>query len=453
MKNGDEIIILQILHKGDICISLKIHKIINMKIVIKFSRIMCCLLLIMPLVDIITGNALSSQSSGLLVYLGQLYRVIILIYASYIIYSKPFSNKELWLPIFTFYVILLVFFNYARFNGSIIENLSYTMKLLLPIYLIISLKIIIIKNYNIIDKLFKTYSWIYPLSLLIPWLLNVGYNISNYTFESGYRGFYFANNELNVILMVIFVYCYQELYDNLIAHRKSAHKVKIDWINIIKLFLNLLALFLIGSKTSILAIMIVCFAYLYKKENLKKKLKYIILFTSTGIVSFILIINILSSQISNMFQRIIYSYNRFVNTEGVITFLLSTRNLRIKPGIQYWFNDGMEGLINFLFGVGKSNKCPNNGIGINAFAIIEMDFFDCLFWFGFIASCIVFVFYLSHFIRVIKIKNMFMEKSIFILVFSFSILAGHVIISANSGTIFALVIAKLYTKIYNLNNA
>ena len=121
-----------------------------------------------------------------------------------------------------------------------------------------------------------------------------------------------------------------------------------------------------------------------------------------------------------------YAYNKYVYTDGFFSFLLSKRNLRIKPGLDYWYN-GTEGILNFILGVGKNTKCPNDSISANQFALIELDFFDCLFWFGIVVTIIVMIFYLSFFIRSLGKNDMFMEKVMFILVFCFSMIAGHVL--------------------------
>lgn len=299
-------------------------------------------------------------------------------------------------------------------------------------------------NKDIIQDVFKIYSWVYPLSLIIPRLLGIGYYISNYAFESGYKGFYYANNELNVILMVLFIYCFQKIYDDIIAYDKNLRVIKFNISNIINLLLIIFSLLLIGSKTSIIAILFVCIAYLLKKEKLKYKLKYLIAFFGIFLMCSIIIFFLLNDQINNIIQRIMYAYNRYIDG-GFLTFLLSKRNLRIQPGIEYWFNKN-NGLINFLFGVGKYAKCPNDSISTTPFALIELDLFDCLFWYGIIITAIVIFFYVSFYFKSFYTKNLFMEKAAFILVFSFSMIAGHVIMSANSGTIFALVTSDLYVK-------
>lgn len=400
------------------------------------------LLILMPFIDMVIGYAFNTGTGGIITYLGQFYRIAFLCYLLYKIFFRKNNKKLNWLLLFTMYLIILTFINYYRFQSSVIENLSYTLKLLLPFYLIYGL-INESEGSSLIKGVLNTYSWIYPLSLIIPRVLGIGYFISNYAFDSGYKGFYYANNELNVILMVLFVYNFDKLYRDIISYEKSINIFKINFSTVFKVLTTIVSLLLIGSKTSIIAIIIVCLAYLLKTEKSKYKLKYILIFFSIAIIGTIIVMVALNNQINNIIQRILFTYNRYISG-GFLTFLLSKRNLRIQPGINYWYKNNSDGLINFLFGVGKDTKCPNDGISSDPFAMIELDLFDCLFWFGLIVTIIVLVFYISFYFQSIRVKGLFMEKVMFILVLSFSMIAGHVMMSANSGAIFAIVTANLY---------
>ena len=53
-------------------------------------------------------------------------------------------------------------------------------------------------------------------------------------------------------------------------------------------------------------------------------------------------------------------------------------------------------------------------------------------------------FYLRVFIRSLRSQNLFREKVMFCLVLAFSMLAGHVLMSANAGTMLGIVVAGLY---------
>ena len=110
-----------------------------MKLSFKTGYILYDLLLLMPFVDMITGYAFNLNMNGIITYIGQGYRIFIFLYMVCTLYCHKFSKKQLWLIIFTIFLFLLNLIQYIRFNGSVIENFSYTLKLLLPVYLIYSL--------------------------------------------------------------------------------------------------------------------------------------------------------------------------------------------------------------------------------------------------------------------------------------------------------------------------
>lgn len=418
-----------------------------MRIKIKSNQIVYYILLLMPFVDLLTGYALNAQMNGVLTATGQVYRLIAFFYMFYILYGHKFHKKLVWLLLFTAYTMLLVVVDALRFQGSVFENSSYTIKLLFPIYLFYCLVYVSKNDGGLTERVIKAFSWIYPMSFIIPRLLGIGYYLNGYSFNSGYKGLYYAANEQNVVLMTLFVYNFQKLYDDLTYTKGALSVIRLNILNFVKLISIIISLLLIGSKTSLLAIAIVCILYLFRGEKMKVKLKFITTFVVVGLGVFTMIGLVLNEQLGNIAQRIVYSYNRYATAEGgLLTFVLSKRNLRIAPSIDYWYGNNQNSVLNFFFGVGKASKCPKNTISVNPFSLIELDFFDCLFWFGFIATVIVICFYLSFFLRTFKKPELFMEKIMFALIFCFSMLAGHVIMSPNSGAMFAMIICDIYLK-------
>lgn len=122
---------------------------------------------------------------------------------------------------------------------------------------------------------------------------------------------------------------------------------------------------------------------------------------------------------------------------GIITFLMSERNLRIVPTFQKnIINVGtLQGIINFLFGIGRYQQVDPNILR----TLIELDFFDTFYWYGILAAIIVFVTYISFFIIALKQKELFKYKLMFLIVFVFSMMAGHVWFSALSSQMLALI--------------
>lgn len=400
-----------------------------MSISTKQNKLLYLLFLLMPFIDMFTGYLFNVGIDSIFSKIGQIYRIFFIVYLSYLIFLKNKSKKCKWLILFSIYLVGLVFLYNIRFGSSIISNMTYAIKLLFPIYLCYGVSYKINKTEFDVKKVFEAYSWIFPLSLIIPKMLDLGFY--NYYNDSGFKGFYYANNEVNVILAVLFVYCFNKLYK------------KITMKNLIRIILCAVALLLIGSKTSIIVIPIVTAIFLIFKIRLKKEQLFKAGFGILGICAVSAIF--LSEQIKNVFDRFIFMYNYYLGRpNAILTFLLSERNLRIGPAIDHWFIKDKYGIINFLFGIGKEEKTPTDTI-YGIYSIIEMDFFDIMFWFGIIVAIIVLAFYLIVFIRACLKRGCFSEKVMFALTMTFSMLAGHVMMSANAGTILGLVLAALYT--------
>lgn len=388
------------------------------------------LLLIMPFIDMLTGAILNAGSTHVLGKIGQLYRIVFWLYLAYVLFWQNRCRNTKWLLVFTGYVFGLVAVYYLRFGSSIVTNASYALKLIFPIYLAYGLAYKTNRGEFDINKILEFYVWVFPLSMLIPRMLGLGYY--NYYNDSGYKGFYFANNEVNVILMVLFVYCLKKLYD------------KFTVTNLVQLVLCIGALLLIGSKTSFLVIPLATLSFLFVPGKTKKQkalMKKILIYG--GILLFFILFFMLE-QIIFIVERMVKQMMFYDGYQGgFLTFLLSERNLRIWPAAEHWFLQDPNGLVNLLFGLGKAEKCPEDSI-YGLYSIIELDFFDGLFWFGLITIGIVMFFYLRVFIRSLRSQNLFREKVMFCLVLTFSMLAGHVLMSANAGTMLGIVVAGLY---------
>ena len=355
---------------------------------------------------------------------GQIYRFFTYGFILYF-FIKHYKLKILYFtPLFIFLGGLPLFYNERVLQ--VFSEYTYLAKLLYPILLIIVChneykdgKIEISDVYKIIN----VYMIMAPLSIIIPKIFGVG--IYSYNFNSGYRGFYVANNEINIVLLSTFIYSIRELY------------YKIDKKNIIIAFINLIALFLIGSKTSMIVIAITISGFVivssikkYKGKNLIKFIIYI--------MGLIIVIGIMfNGYISNIITRLNYFYNMLVieSDNSFLTFLLSGRNTRVLPAIQHNFLENPNELLNLLFGVGRCNQFKENELT----SLMEMDFFDTTLWYGIILSTIVLVTYTMILVKGFKNNREYISTIIYLLIYIFALIAGHVWYSPLAGGMFALV--------------
>ena len=232
-----------------------------------------------PIVDFINGTLITMLNLDSDISIGKFYRIFTMLVMVYIVlkYSNKSEKKKhmiiisITAMIIIFY--LLIFFNYHRsFKGMIADGISIS-KLLL-IFIIVYSMYFLSKNrlisIDIINKIFNFYLIIFPITMLVPYILRVG--SSTYSSGLGYTGLYYANNDLSITLLVSTIYG----INNLI--------VKKDIKSIILATLNLMSLLLVGSKTGILGLFLAILLYLifYMKKiarytkSISKKNKMII---------------------------------------------------------------------------------------------------------------------------------------------------------------------------------
>ena len=374
------------------------------------------------IIDNINGLLLMNDIN-LPISIGQIYRYIMLLFFGYfIIRSKDKKILKRFVICFTYMLALciLYFIEHNTISGFIIDFI-YAVKLIFPFIIIYALHILDKEEKltgKLIDMIFYTLSIIAPLSLILPKLLNIGY-----------KGFYYSNNEINVLLICTYIFSIEKLYQE----RKIADALLV--------VLNAAALFLIGSKTSLAVIVIVAFIYIYR---FRKNKKWFIGILIACVLSVLLGLVVFSSQIDEMINRFVYYYNMLIDEGGIITFLMSTRNLRIMPAFQknIMSNNITVNILNFIFGIGRFQQFGSGKLS----DIMELDFFDTFFWYGAVTAITVLINYLYFFYKTRKNSNKFMYKLMYIIIFTFSMIAGHVWYSALSSGIFALVISKLLIK-------
>lgn len=126
-----------------------------MRIILKKNHLLEYMIIIMPFIDLILGEILNSSVDNILSRLGQFYRILLLLYLLYMIGIKYKSRNGKWVLVFSFYLLGLTISYYFRFGSSIVENFSYCLKLLLPIYLIYGIYLQRKINPQMIEKIYN----------------------------------------------------------------------------------------------------------------------------------------------------------------------------------------------------------------------------------------------------------------------------------------------------------
>lgn len=233
-------------------------------------------------------------------------------------------------------------------------------------------------------------------------LLGMGYSTYR-TRDIGIKGFFYAGNELSVVLFCLFVYKY------LMGKRKYS----------ILFFYCVIAL-LIGTKTAVLSILL--YFVLIKLLNAEKK-SY---FVSILIVIFLVALVVFNlERISNIgvvkeqLQMFLWKYNvsnHFADT------LLSGRITFAKMMLAEMKES--RSMISILFGHGGFSKAA------------EIDLFDTFFSYGIIIAFLITTFYIRIIWDSRKNKELFIFNSIY---FFLSLTAGHVWFNTTSILVFCII--------------
>lgn len=393
-------------------------------------------LLLLPIIDVLTSITeklnLNIPSLGIIiksVFLG----IMIL----YLIISSTSKYKKMSLYyLMAIFLYMVLFFitkiNYLNLSLFVIE-LKYMIKILFyPISLITMICYFDDKKFSkeeLSSVLLKSFL-IYLLFIIIPFITKTGFN-SYMDGSYGSSGWFYAANEMAIILIALFPFNYMLL-------KKSIVFVIIPII-------SALLISTLGTKVSmiglyVISLMLFIISLFYRKN--KKFDKKLILGTFLVLISVIAIFNssntvdnisnsILIQERQNEIDKELYNFDYDSNSlfyKVVLKYgraILSDRDLYFKYTFKTY--DDNFNINTLLFGIGYSDVYKiNNEL---ATKLIEIDFFDILFHSGLMMSLIVFLPFLYFIVKLFKSKkfniNIVFYTLMIALIFSISCLSGH----------------------------
>ena len=393
-------------------------------------------LLLLPIIDVLTSITekfdLNLPSLGIIIksfFLG----IMIL----YLIISSTSKYKKMSLYyLMAIFLYMVLFFitkiNYLNLSLFVIE-LKYMIKILFyPISLITMICYFDDKKLSkeeLSSVLLKSFL-IYLLFIIIPFITKTGFN-SYIDGSYGSSGWFYAANEMAIILIALFPFSYMLL-------KKSIVLVIIPII-------SALLISTLGTKVSmiglyVISLMLFIISLFYRKN--KKFDKKLILGTFLVLISVIDIFNssntvdnisnsILIQERQNEIDKELYNFDYDSNSlfyKVVLKYgraILSDRDLYFKYTFKTY--DDNFNINTLLFGIGYSDVYKiNNEL---ATKLIEIDFFDILFHSGLIMSLIVFLPFLYFIVKLFKSKkfniNIVFYTLMIALIFSISCLSGH----------------------------
>lgn len=380
-------------------------------------EMIAALLLFSPVVDVITGALLLSDRGG---GISAAYKGIIVLLCLFRLMLGMPRKGWIWTTVLSG-MLLLNLINVALTNGmeALIYDGTLLSKLFTPICLIEVFELFNNRTPDRVSVCTKKVIWFYrvffPMSLLIPKILGIGYR--TYSYGVGYKGFYYAGNDISIVMVVVTIWNVREL-----MRRPRKREVLLSG-------LSLISLLLLGTKTAWLMACAIVGLFILKEKKLMLKGISAVGVLAGGTFFFILE----RQEIHNLIGSLKSFYNRYLLSGGtVLTFLLSGRDRFIKSFFEKVY--GEDSIWAFLIGKGayfQASLVPGD-------QLIEMDLLDLLIRYGLVSSLLIVGIYVHWFLKYRRGAD-FGQKLAWYSMCGFSMVAGHVLFSPLANLVLVIV--------------
>lgn len=384
---------------------------------IDINKIMLALLLMFPFIDTLNGVIQLSFHTDF--SLGTIYRIIFLAFCCYLIIDIKINRNNLIGLLLVFVLLFSVLFHFEADRNSDIVDIS---KIALAPFTFLAFRKLIYKDdYFVITlkKIFGYYCVIFPLTLIIPYIFNLGY--SSYG-EAGFKGYYIALNAISNTIIVTSIYSFYMLVNKLSIH------------GIVIFIMNAFCILLMGTKSGyllmIISIIVILIYDYYRHKVLRQSVLQLLLIGMTAIVSMLLLFH---EEITSIFSR----WDYFMKQRNLISFLTSARSDRLMPILNFIIHSPY-GILYLFFGYGNIQNASLE------YSLMEMDFFDILFSYG-IINFILIIAFLYRGYKIYQRSNQGDKffGFLFIIMIIIAFFVGHVFVNALSNTIFAMIMTLM----------
>jgi len=402
------------------------------------QRLYILIFAIVPLIDSMNGYFLKGGFEGSLT-IGSIYRMVLILFVACAVIGHLSKRNFICLSIIIgYFIFACIIQKVSGINSkSLLSEVQNLMQWGLIFVLFFSYSDLyrdkVLRNKEI-EIIFSVWELLVPLTLIIPYVLGIGYNTY---YDTGYKGFYYSTNALTYFLIILYTFSIYKLLK------------RITIIKLLKVYMIGYSLAMLGTKSGYVAIVvipIICTSMRlkdiftkFKLKNIslsKKQVKIYSVYLVLIIISLLGIAKLFTSTYSSQIQKIISRHTYFWGkSSSLISFITTGRSDRIADFNSYIKESGSY-LFRFIFGSGTSIKTD---VGV-----IEMDYFDAFFMFGLIGTCIFIAF--SIYVYMFREKENRVEGIAYILTIAYSFLGGHVWNNAFATTCFAMVCEKLISK-------
>ena len=363
-------------------------------------------LLFSPLLDALTSIFVHNTNLGFSI--GTIIRGIFLLLV--LIWIKNNIKNKKILIFFILYVLLALMYFFGRYRGNILPEITNLFQIFyLPIMLLFFSKY---NNDNINDKLMVKIYLLYLNLVLIPYIFNLGYSLTeSYSNKVGYFGLFIGGNEISGILV--------GLAPIVLSYVSNSKNYILKVVTYIELFLVMI---LVGTKTLFIGIIITILYLIYRRlryayvvmNEKKSKWPYLI-----GIIPVVLVIIFFPKlpMIKNI--KTTLEFYKIEKVSDVITIknldnVVFSKRLSNLNNINKVFIKSESQ--DFIYGLGFSK--------IKSINVIEIDLFDIFYSIGIFGTFVYFLLILYT----VKFNGLRKDKSLACaLLILMSLFTGHIL--------------------------
>lgn len=337
------------------------------------GKIYCILFSLLPLIDSMNGILNQGGNTEGSISLGILYRTMVIVVAILIIMMNGMELSRIWIIPAFIAVLFLPHLNDILLNTSPRTDIGFRavwMKTVMPFicieafYIISSWK----KSAQIAKRVFNFWSVVFPLVILIPYCMGVGFSTYSES-NAGYKAFFYSQNDLAFVLILLYMYSWNEIRKGLSPQNIAASIMLAG------------CLVLLGLKSGYffaIAVPIITIFFLQWKDR-----RWRLAALTFAILASVLLITQFSGVLKEIWVRWVWFSQRLGN---FWTFISSGRLDRIPDALEYMLQSEETSLW-MVFGSGY-RYLP----ALKGWPFIEMDPFDLFFVFG-ILGVLVYVIY------------------------------------------------------------
>lgn len=422
----------------------------------KIEKIILGVLGMMPLIETLNGAFQGNHISDM-------YRILLLVLILFSLMKDYFYAQFFEMLFLCLFFVFLVFGSYTFFHGQLqflLSDLKTIFRILLaPLYYVF-FNVSILKKLvtrQDLSRLLSCFSILYSVLVIVPCMFGVGFSTYDAQGESfftalnegvGAKGYFIEVNSLCAILMASLVFTGESFLQSLCKEKKYYMNNFENKIYFIGFWLNCISLILLGTKTglafSVVYFIVVVFRVAVSKSfSLNFRIKVLALIMGGLVIVRIFFYDVILGMIEGIWGRSTYFYDQFDG--NIITFFTSSRSLFLKNTLDTIVNSEVGNYL-ILFGGGYTVNFDKFYFPVRR-VVTEMDWWDFFFSYGIVGI----VSYLSFFRK--GLINYFQEenkpiKSVLLVLFVYSIFAGHVLFNSMTATYLAIVLAYMSASSY-----